>query len=165
MKPTGHSGMYLPGEVLNFVWHVDFLKYYYLKFYVWRKKGTKASKLEMAEYRQTNGVSEKELFRKSWLFWSQRSFVVFFCTLVPSLKLPGMPTLALLLLVGASWKMYLNHGSPGYGPHFPMLSLPAATDCSAFTFLAVQESSFGSTDEIALFKYLPARYIAPGNQA
>lgn len=55
MKATGHSGMYLPGEVLNLVWHVDFLKYYFLKFYVWRKKGTKASKLEMAEYRETNG--------------------------------------------------------------------------------------------------------------
>lgn len=50
MKATGRSGMYLPREVLNFVRHVDFLKCYYFKFYTWRKKGTKASKLEMTEY-------------------------------------------------------------------------------------------------------------------
>lgn len=154
MKATGHSGRYLPGEVLNFVWHVDFKKYYYLKFYVWGKKSTKALKLEMAEYRETNHVSEKnssESTRSSYikdLLW----VFFFFCTLVHPLKLPGMAALALLLLVGASWERSLNNCVSGYGPCFPVLSLTVATDCSTFAFLSVQESNSDSVDEIALFK-------------
>lgn len=63
-----------------------------------------------------------------------------------------MPALALLLLVGASWEMSLNPCLSGYGPCFPVLSLTVATDWSTFAILSVQESSFDSMDEIALFK-------------
>ena len=105
---------------------------------------------------RNKGYAGKKIFRKSWLFFRQRSLVIFFWTLVPPLQLPEMPALALLLLVGASQGISLNCGSPGYGPDFPVLSLPGVTDCSASTFLAVQDSSFGSMDEmIDLFKHLP----------
>lgn len=101
VKATGRSGMYLPREVLNFVRHVDFLKYYYFKFCMWRKKGTKVSKLEMAECSKTNGVRKKILQKVLALLTSKVS-CGFFCTFLPPLKLPEMTALALLLLAEAS---------------------------------------------------------------
>lgn len=129
----GHSRMYLLGEVLNSVWHVDFLKYYYFKFYVWKKKGTKSSKLGMAEYRETNVEYGKKKqhspsfsYDKSLLcFW-----LFFFFTFMPSLEFWEMPALVLVLV---SCPSIMN--SPWCGPHSPVFSLPAAVVCSLPSWL------------------------------
>lgn len=116
----------------------------------------------MAEYRETNGVLEKKALQKVLAPLTSKSPVVFFLHTCTSFKTSRNAS--------SGYPAFDRNSSGdvsqrGYGPHFPVLSLPAATDCSVFSFLAVQESSFGSMGEIALFKYLPAEYIAPGNQA
>lgn len=129
----GHSRMYLLGEVLNSVWHVDFLKYYYFKFYVWKKKGTKSSKLGMAEYRETN-VEYGKKKNTVLAFLMTKAFYVFgfffFFTFMPFLEFWEMPALVLVLMACPS---IMN--SPWCGPHSPVFSLPAAVVCSLPSWL------------------------------
>ena len=156
----GHSRMYLLGEVLNSVWHVDFLKYYYFKFYVWKKKGTKSSKLGMAEYRETN-VEYGKKKPQSWLFlWQKPSmFLAFFFFHIYAI---------LGILRNASSGtcprvMSLNHELTMMWSPFSCVF--SASCCSLqFAFLAVKGPSFGSVDEVTLFSYLPVRWIASRNQ-
>lgn len=57
----------------------------------------------------------------------------------------------------------LNHGLTMMWSPFSCVF--SASCCSLqFAFLAVKGPSFGSVDEVTLFSYLPARWIAPRNQ-
>ena len=156
----GHSRMYLLGEVLNSVWHVDFLKYYYFKFYVWKKKGTKSSKLGMAEYRETN-VEYGKKNNTVLAFLMTKAFYVF-----------GFFFFHIYAILGI-----LRNASSGTCPRVmslnheltmmwsPFSCVFSASCCSLqFAFLAVKGPSFGSVDEVTLFSYLPARWIASRNQ-
>lgn len=157
----GHSRMYLLGEVLNSVWHVDFLKYYYFKFYVWKKKGTKSSKLGMAEYRETN-VEYGKKKQHSPSFSYDKSLLCFWLFFF----------FHIYAILGI-----LRNASSGTCPHgmslnheltmmwSPFSCVFSASCCSLqFAFLAVKGPSFGSVDEVTLFSYLPVRWIASRNQ-